>query len=322
VKFMFFSKRKDVTEEIPSGWKIKDQALIDYDRDAKYPVDNLVGSFDESTLSVTFWHQGKYLITLPCKEALFVTLTKLGLAKCDISIVGDVEFEALDEKQRHWYLHENSALCCAEKSYSLAGLRFELNAEQHIVVKCYGVTIMQLISDQIDALEQAKSSYLDRKYQRLDGSFGLHTSKKSSNVGCINSEQVILTTESSFPFSNIARLGIVAAECLCEIAIDNGNLKIANGGSGKQAAQQNSFKQAKNTVLTKLKSDANELGATAVVGVNLDYQLLSGDCNLLLLAATGTAIKIVATEAPHSIPASEQKLAINIANVSLFENPE
>ena len=65
---------------------------------------------------------------------------------------------------------------------------------------------------------------------------------------------------------------------------------------------------------------ASQLDANAVVGVNLDYQLLSGDNNLLLLVATGTAIKIVAVEAQTPSPKNSQKLEVNVANLSLFEN--
>lgn len=44
--------------------------------------------------------------------------------------------------------------------------------------------------------------------------------------------------------------------------------------------------------VTELKLDAIELGADAVVGINLDYQDIGGTGKIFMVVATGTAVKL------------------------------
>tara|TARA_R110000787_G_scaffold250594_1_gene356230 strand:+ start:167 stop:325 length:159 start_codon:yes stop_codon:yes gene_type:complete len=46
------------------------------------------------------------------------------------------------------------------------------------------------------------------------------------------------------------------------------------------------------TALYELKKDAHRVGANAVVGVDMDYVELSGAGSMVLLVASGTAVRI------------------------------
>ena len=60
---------------------------------------------------------------------------------------------------------------------------------------------------------------------------------------------------------------------------------------GRSAGLQNSLKEAKEIVFKELKIEAHNLGANAVIGIDLDYQELNGKGgDMLMLVASGTAV--------------------------------
>ena len=52
------------------------------------------------------------------------------------------------------------------------------------------------------------------------------------------------------------------------------------------------MRDSRRTALYELKREAHAVGANAVVGVDLDYVELSGVGNMVLLVASGTAVRI------------------------------
>lgn len=89
-------------------------------------------------------------------------------------------------------------------------------------------------------------------------------------------------------------LGIVSAECVLGINIFRdvfGGLRDFFGGRSK--SHQNALAEARETCLRELAERASLLGADAVLGIDLDYNEISGGGKgMLFLVATGTAVKL------------------------------
>lgn len=60
---------------------------------------------------------------------------------------------------------------------------------------------------------------------------------------------------------------------------------------GRSAAYEGELRKAKDTALQEMAERARELGADAVVGVDLDYEAISSG-NMLMVSANGTAVKL------------------------------
>jgi uncharacterized protein YbjQ (UPF0145 family) len=58
---------------------------------------------------------------------------------------------------------------------------------------------------------------------------------------------------------------------------------------GRSGSYEKSLGKARETALRELEEQAVEKGANAVVGVDLDYEVIN---NMLMVSASGTAVKI------------------------------
>ncbi|MCT8160523.1 heavy metal-binding domain-containing protein [Pseudoruegeria sp. SHC-113] len=58
---------------------------------------------------------------------------------------------------------------------------------------------------------------------------------------------------------------------------------------GRSGAYEASLGEARATALAELEQRARELGGTAVVGVDLDYEVIN---NMLMVSASGTAVTV------------------------------
>ena len=58
---------------------------------------------------------------------------------------------------------------------------------------------------------------------------------------------------------------------------------------GRSSAYEASLGEARETALNELQQRASQLGANAVVGVDLDYEVIN---NMLMVSASGTAVTI------------------------------
>lgn len=59
---------------------------------------------------------------------------------------------------------------------------------------------------------------------------------------------------------------------------------------GRSAAYEQELGKARRTALAEMEEAAQALGANAVVGVDLDYEVIN---NMLMVSASGTAVTIV-----------------------------
>ena len=60
---------------------------------------------------------------------------------------------------------------------------------------------------------------------------------------------------------------------------------------GRSGAYERELRKAKEIALEEMKAEAHQLGANAVVAVDLDYETIgSGGGNMLMVSASGTAV--------------------------------
>jgi len=105
---------------------------------------------------------------------------------------------------------------------------------------------------------------------------------------------VMLTTETYPQGLNITeRIEAVTAECAFGMNIFKDLFSgIRDIVGGRSEAVQKTLRDSRRTALFELKKEAYEVGANAVVGVDLDYVELSASGKMVLLVASGTEVKI------------------------------
>jgi uncharacterized protein YbjQ (UPF0145 family) len=59
---------------------------------------------------------------------------------------------------------------------------------------------------------------------------------------------------------------------------------------GRSATYEAELQKARDLALTELQSRAQALGANAIVGVDLDYEVLGANNGMLMVSASGTAV--------------------------------
>ena len=106
-------------------------------------------------------------------------------------------------------------------------------------------------------------------------------------------EAVMLTTETASNLNITKRIEIVTAECAFGMNIFKDLFAgVRDIVGGRSKAVQNTLRDSRRTALYELKKEAYEVGANAVVGVDLDYMEMSSAGSMVLLVASGTAVII------------------------------
>ncbi len=100
---------------------------------------------------------------------------------------------------------------------------------------------------------------------------------------------MIITTTPSVEGHQIAEYkGIVVGEAILGANVFRDIFAgISDIIGGRSGAYEASLAEARGTALGELEDRARELGATAVVGVDLDYEVVN---NMLMVSASGTAV--------------------------------
>lgn len=104
---------------------------------------------------------------------------------------------------------------------------------------------------------------------------------------------ILLTTETAPNLNITKRIEIVTAECAFGMNIFKDLFAgVRDIVGGRSEAVQQTMRDSRKTVLYELKKEAYEVGANAVVGVDLDYVELSAAGSMVMLVASGTAVLI------------------------------
>ncbi len=61
---------------------------------------------------------------------------------------------------------------------------------------------------------------------------------------------------------------------------------------GRSAAWEGELRRARELALSEMADQARSLGADAVVGVDLDYETMGAQGGMMMVSATGTAVKL------------------------------
>lgn len=104
---------------------------------------------------------------------------------------------------------------------------------------------------------------------------------------------MILTTTPSIEGKKIAEyFGVVTGESIIGANIIKDFLAgITDIVGGRSASYERVLREAKDNAMKELQENARLLGANAVIGIDLDYETLGSNGSMLMVSASGTAVK-------------------------------
>ena len=105
---------------------------------------------------------------------------------------------------------------------------------------------------------------------------------------------MILTTTPTVEGHSIREYrGIVCGEVVAGVNfIKDFTANIRNFIGGRSGSYENELIEAREKALEEMSERARELGANAVVGIDIDYETLGADNGMLMATASGTAVVI------------------------------
>ncbi len=105
---------------------------------------------------------------------------------------------------------------------------------------------------------------------------------------------MILTTTPTVEGSRIVSyLGVVTGETIVGAnAIKDFMAGLRDFFGGRSGTYEEVLRNAKNTSLQEMEERARELGANAIVGIDLDYETVGQNGSMLMVTCSGTAVII------------------------------
>ena len=101
------------------------------------------------------------------------------------------------------------------------------------------------------------------------------------------------TTPAIAERETLETLGVVSGEAIIGAHIFRDFFAgITNIIGGRAGGYEKALRQARDLALEAMIEEASHLGANAVVGVDLDYESLGSDNGMLMVTASGTAVKV------------------------------
>ena len=61
---------------------------------------------------------------------------------------------------------------------------------------------------------------------------------------------------------------------------------------GRASAYEKVLNEAKENALNEMEEKASELGANAIIGIDLDYEVIGKNGSMLMVSASGTAVRV------------------------------
>jgi uncharacterized protein YbjQ (UPF0145 family) len=105
---------------------------------------------------------------------------------------------------------------------------------------------------------------------------------------------VILTTTPTVEGKTISRYhGVVTGEAILGANIFKDFFAgIRDIVGGRSAAYEGELKKAREIAFAELEQAAADLGANAVIGIDLDYETVGAQAGMLMVSASGTAVTL------------------------------
>ena len=152
-----------------------------------------------------------------------------------------------------------------------------------------------------DCYEERKESIEKRKELKRQ-ELELIEKLKQEKIDLKNAEKkreldiknIMLTTETQVNLKIEKRINIVTAECAFGMNVFKDLFTgVRDIVGGRSESLQKTLKESKEIVLSELKKEAYEIGANAVIGIDLDYsEFTGGGKSMLFMVASGTAVLI------------------------------
>ena len=121
-----------------------------------------------------------------------------------------------------------------------------------------------------------------------------HFSKKIGmyNVSAQGGKNMIITTTTSVEGKNIVEYkGIVFGEVISGVNfLRDLAASFSNFFGGRSGSYEEELIQARQNAIREMEERAISMGANAVVGVDIDYEVLGADNGMLMVTASGTAV--------------------------------
>lgn len=105
---------------------------------------------------------------------------------------------------------------------------------------------------------------------------------------------MLMTTTSAVEGRPVAQyLGVVTGEVIVGANIFKDLFaSVRDIVGGRSGAYESSLRDARKTALDELAEEARALGADGVIGIDLDYEVLGSQGSMLMVSASGTAVKL------------------------------
>ena len=105
---------------------------------------------------------------------------------------------------------------------------------------------------------------------------------------------MIVTTTNSIEGKRITRYhGIAVGEAIMGANVVRDLFaSITDIVGGRSGAYESKLQDARETALHELEQRAKAMGANAVVGVDLDYEVVGGSGSMLMVSVSGTAVTV------------------------------
>lgn len=103
---------------------------------------------------------------------------------------------------------------------------------------------------------------------------------------------MIITTTNSIEGKRIIDYkGVISGEVIVGInAFKDLFASVCNVIGGRSKSYEEELVKARTAAMKELEERAEQLGANAIVGVDIDYQALGADNGMMMVIATGTAV--------------------------------
>jgi len=106
---------------------------------------------------------------------------------------------------------------------------------------------------------------------------------------------MIVTTTPSIEGKTITEYkGVVFGEVISGINfIKDFTAGLSNFFGGRSGTYEEELIQARGNAMKEMEDRARQLGADAIVGVDIDYEVLGADNGMIMVTASGTAVKYI-----------------------------
>jgi len=105
---------------------------------------------------------------------------------------------------------------------------------------------------------------------------------------------MLLTTTATLQDKKVEYIGMVSGEAIMGTNIVRDLFaSITDIVGGRSGTYEKGLKEGREIALREMQGEAAALGANAVIGIDLDYETVGQGGSMLMVVATGTAVRIV-----------------------------